>query len=73
MVKWEFFALIYLFSVYRCWRFVLDPITVEVALTFAWCACYLHGVWRWVFMLCGDGFILRTRGVLGKGVVSYLI
>ena len=32
-----FLALIYLLSVCRCWRFVLDPIAAEASLTFAWC------------------------------------
>ena len=32
----SFLALIYLLSVCRCWRFVLDPIAIEVPLTFAW-------------------------------------
>ena len=40
----RFLALIYLLSVCRCWRFLLDPIVVEVPLTFAWCTCCLHGV-----------------------------
>ena len=40
----NFLALIYLLSVCRCWRFVLDPIVVETSLTFAWCTCYFHGV-----------------------------
>ena len=39
-----FLALIYLLSVCKCWRYVLDPIVVEASLTFAWCTCYLHGV-----------------------------
>ena len=43
-----YLALMYLLSVCRCWRFVLDPIIVEASLTFAWCTCYLHGVWRWL-------------------------
>ena len=54
----NFLALIYLLSVCRCWRFVLDPIAAEASLTFAWCTCYLHGVWRWFFMVCGYFFIL---------------
>ena len=55
---------IFLLSVCRCWRFVLDPIVVEASLTFAWCTCYLHGVkmvrsWGLmgflvIFMVCGD-------------------
>ena len=47
MVEWEFLALIYLLSVCRCWRFVLDPIIVEASLTFSWCTCYFH--------VCEDG------------------
>ena len=50
-----FLALIYLLSVCKCSRFVLDPIVVEASLTFAWCTCYPHGVWRWFFMVYGDG------------------
>ena len=34
----------------------------------------LHGMWRWsFFMVCGDGCILRTHRVLGKGVVYVII
>ena len=34
----------------------------------------LHGTWRWsFFMVCRDGCILRTHGVLGKGVVYAFI
>ena len=40
----SFMALLYLLSVCRCWRFVLDPIVVEASLTFAWCTCYPHGM-----------------------------
>ena len=40
----SFLALIYLLSVCRCWRFVLDLVATEASLTFAWCTCYLHGV-----------------------------
>ena len=48
-IEWEIFlALIYLLSVCRCWRFVLDPVATEASLTFAWCTCYLHGAWRWL-------------------------
>ena len=32
-----FLTLIYLLSVCRCWRFVLDPFATEASLTFAWC------------------------------------
>ena len=39
-----FLALIYLLSVYRCWRFVLDPVVAEASLTFAWCT--------WLFLWC---------------------
>ena len=38
-----FLALIYLLSVCRCWRFVLDLDVEEAYLTFSWCTCYLHG------------------------------
>ena len=71
-----FLALIYLLSVCKYWRFFLDPIVAEVPLTFAWCTwlsswcveMVLHGMWRWFFfMVCGDGCILRTHRVLGKG------
>ena len=85
-----FLTLIYLLSVCRCWRFVLDLVVAEASLTFAWCTWYLHGVWRWFFMVsgdvfsswcvemvffmvCGDGCILRTYGVLGKGIVYAFI
>ena len=70
MVEWELLALIYLLSVCRCWRFVLNLVATKVPLTFAWCT--------WLFMVCGDDFffivcgdgcILRTHRVLGKGVV----
>ena len=47
LVSWlsgSFFLLIYLLSVCRCWRFVLDLVVAEVSLTFIWCTCYLHGV-----------------------------
>ena len=44
-----FLALIYLLSVCKCWRFVLDPIVAEASLTFSWCT--------WFFMVCGDGFL----------------
>ena len=37
-------ALIYLLSVCKCSSFSLDPIIVEVSLTFTWYTCYLHGV-----------------------------
>ena len=58
MVEWEFFALIYLLSVCRCWRFVLDLVAAETSLTFAWCTWFfmvygdgfLHGVWRWLHL-----------------------
>ena len=40
----SFLALIYLLSVCRCWRFFLDPVAIEVSLTFSWCTCYLHVV-----------------------------
>ena len=52
---------------------VLHLVVAEVSLTFAWCTCYLHGVWRWFFMVCGDGCILRAHVVLGKGVVYVFI
>ena len=48
---------IYVLSVCRCCRFVLDPIAVEISLTFVWYTSYLHGVWRWFFMVCGNGFL----------------
>ena len=32
----SFLELIYLLSICRCWRFVLDSIVVEESLTFAW-------------------------------------
>ena len=40
LVPWlsgSFLALIYLLSVCRYWRFVLDPIVVETSLIFSWC------------------------------------
>ena len=52
LVPWlsgSFLALIYLLSVCRCWRFVLDPVAAEASLTFAWCTSF--------FMVCGDGFL----------------
>ena len=60
MIEWEFLALIYLLSVCRCCRFVLDPIAIEESLTFAWCTwlsswcveMVLHGMWRWFFSWC---------------------
>ena len=88
----EIFTSIYLLSVCKCWRCALDLIVVETSLTFAWCTCYLHGVWRWLdledswgswlsswcvemvfFEVYGDGCILRTNSVLGKGVVYVFI
>ena len=32
----SFLVLIYLLSVCRCWRFVLDLVAVEASLAFAW-------------------------------------
>ena len=65
IVEWDFLALIYLLSVCRCWRFVLDPVVAETSLTFAWCTLFF-------FMMCGDGCILRTHKVPSKGVVYVL-
>ena len=45
---------------------MLDPVAAEAPLTFAWCTCFF-------FMVCGDGCILRTHRVLGKGVVYTFI
>ena len=39
-----FLELIYLLSVCRCWRFLLDLFVAEASLTFAWCTFYTHGV-----------------------------
>ena len=58
-----FLALIYLLSVCRCWRFVLDLVVAKVSLTFAWYTCYFHGVWRWFFMVCEDGFLFSYGGI----------
>ena len=78
----SFLTLIYLLSVCRCWIFILNPVVVEASLTFAWCTwlsswcveMVLHGMWRrFFFIVCGDGCILRTNGVLGKSVVYAFI
>ena len=42
----------WLSGIFWHWRFVLAPIVVEVSLTFAWCAYYLHGMWRWFCSWC---------------------
>ena len=65
MVERDLLALIYLLSVCRCWRFVLDPVVAEAPLTFAW-RTWLS-LWcvkmdrSWgligflvIFMVCGD-------------------
>ena len=61
--------MIYLLSVCRCWRFVIDPVVAEAPLTFAWST--------WFFLVCGDvfffmvygdGCILRTHRVPSKGM-----
>ena len=65
-VEWESLALIYLLSVCRCWRFVLDPIVAEAYLTFPWCTWLsswcVNMVRSWglmgflvIFMVCRDG------------------
>ena len=80
-VEWEFLALIYLLSVCRCWRFVLDPVAAEAPLTFAWCT--------WFFMVCGDGlsswcvemvaswgligFLVKVWFILGVRIVSFFM
>ena len=67
-------ALIYLLSDYRCWRFVLDPVVAEAPLTFAWCTLFSSWYVEMVFfMVYGDGCILRTYVILGKGVVYAFI
>ena len=59
--EWDFLALIYVLSVCRCWRFVLDPIAAEASLTFAWCTWFFsrdgffHGVWRWLHLEDSQG------------------
>ena len=32
-------------------------------------SCYVEIFYLFFFMVCGDGCILRTHGVIGKGVV----
>ena len=74
MIEWEFLALIYLLSVCRCWRFVLDSIATEASLIFAWCTWLSSWCVEMIFfMVYGDGCILRTYRVLGKGVVYAFI
>ena len=67
IVEWEFLALIYLLSVCRCWRFVLDLVVAKASLTFAWCVemvaswgvmGFLVKVWFMCYPCCEDGFII---------------
>ena len=66
MVEWEFLALIYLLSVCRCWRFLLDPVIAEVPLTFAW--------YTWFFMVCGDVFSSWCMEMVASwGLMGFLV
>ena len=70
----SFSTLICLLSVCRCWRFVLDLFIAEASLTFAWCTWLSSWCVEMVFfMVYGDGCILRTNEVFGKGVVYAFI
>ena len=61
-----FLALISLLSVFRCWRFVLDVVAIEVPLTFAWCT--------WFFMVCGDFFSsCCVEMVASWGLTGFLV
>ena len=54
-----FLALIYLLSVCKCWRFVLDHVATEMSLTFTWCtwlSSWCVNMDRSLgLMVCGDG------------------
>lgn len=84
MVEWEFLALIYLLSVCRCWRFVLDPVVAEASLTFAWCTWLsswcMKMVRSWgligflvIFIVCGDGSSWYVEMVASWGLMGFLV